>query len=197
MRSAAAIVAFLLLFFISGCAQRTIPSACASSEPSRLANCIYNNAVTEQNPYYCYSLEDKRQREICMRDAADPNARKALLNSLASEREAIFVAQEGQAHSKQGGNFESPEEAAPQAQAAEQSSCAGLIGTARDNCFKTVALESQQIAYCESISDATIRKSCISEIARKTKDIQSCKTLSQKENINLCNLYVKGDEQKG
>ncbi|MEM2138046.1 MAG: hypothetical protein QW568_03075 [Candidatus Anstonellaceae archaeon] len=180
---AAAIIALasLLLF---GCIGDSRPSACAGVPASKLANCVYINAVSEQNPFYCYSIPDSAQRATCLKDAADPSMKKALERSLPEQRNSIF------------GQPEAPEEqppappAKPPAKPSVPCDYANL--TQRDSCIKDMAANKSAISNCEQIQTQTIREHCISEIAQKTKNPSSCNALAVESNRNLCNLYSQG-----
>jgi len=180
---AAAIIALasLLLF---GCIGDSRPSACSNVAPSKLANCIYINAVSEQNPFYCYSISDSAQRATCLKDAADPSMKKALERSLPEQRESIFNEQQ------------EPEEAPPappsKPPAKPSVPCDYANLTQKDSCIKDMATNKSAISNCEQIQAQTIREHCISEIAQKTKSPSSCSALTVETNRNLCNLYSQG-----
>lgn len=76
----AAILAFAFILF-PGCVTVSPPQSCASLSATEQPGCIYYSAVMAQDPYPCYSIADKTQRETCLRDAIDPAAKKALQRS--------------------------------------------------------------------------------------------------------------------
>jgi len=192
------LVALILsaLVLLSGCAQRTIPNACQSTPQEKLANCVYVNAVLEQNPYYCYSLTNMEQRRTCLHDAAEPAMKTALERASPPERETIFYAPPSD---------EQPYYVAPVSQSPQQpektavvpAQCDSYSGTAKDDCLFAAAIAQLDMPACSAISDSALRKSCISDVARKTKDIASCDTLASPDDANLCKLYARGDEFKG
>jgi len=180
---------FLTYFFLFGCAQVSFPEVCRAVSASKMANCIYVNAVLEQNPFYCYSIEDLNQRGICMKHATDPAMRKAVQNAQAQDLDAVFAEPKGELP---------PAPPAP-ANLTEpgNASCNSMIGVAKDNCFKTEAINSKSIVSCEKVADGSLRSACIAEVAKKTKDIESCKTLTDEESRSLCRLYAKGETPAG
>lgn len=181
----------LLLY---GCAQRTIPSACQGVAQERLANCVYVNSVLEQNPYYCYSLQDLVQRKTCMHDATEPSMKKALERASAEERDSIF----GPAKPV----VQSPPVNATPPQEPEQlpvqpaGPCDVKVGKDKDSCIKASAVAALDISACTGVFDPSVHQSCISDIARKTKNISSCALLLTTDDVNLCKLYARGDESK-
>ncbi len=191
MKYLIAAFAILLLVFSYGCTQGSVPSHCKSLPEDRLANCIYNQAVMDQNPFYCYSIANIEQRSICIGDASSPTAKATLEKAASKQRNAIFMEEEEPQALPTPAPSTSPE---PEPQ---QGSCAAKSGEEKDRCFKSQAVQESDLKVCEQITDSTTRESCISEIAIKTKDLDSCKELSDGDDQNLCNLYVKGDEQKG
>ena len=172
---------FSIMLFASGCAQTSIPAACAGLPENRLSNCIYIQAVSEQNPFYCYSISDTSQRATCMRHASDPAMKKTLQNSKASDVGGIFAKQEEPPAP--------PVETIPEPQVG----CESKSGKQKDECFRTEATSKSDIHICEKVSDKAILEACISQIARKTKDLESCKALFAAANRDLCRLYAKGE----
>ena len=67
------LVAFFSLFLF-GCIN-TPTSTCPPSD----SNCIYSQAVLQQDPYLCYNLPEA-QREICFKAATNPLEKKKLQN---------------------------------------------------------------------------------------------------------------------
>jgi len=182
-------LALLASFFLFGCAQASFPEVCRSVSASKMANCIYVNAVLEQNPFHCYSIEDLNQRGTCMKHATDPAMRKAVQNAQAQDLDAIFAepkAEPAQAPAASA-NITEPGNAP----------CTSMTGLAKDNCFKTEAINSKSIVSCEKVADGSLRSACIAEVAKKTKDIESCKTLTDEESRSLCRLYAKGETPAG
>jgi len=156
-----------------------------------MANCIYINAVLEQNPFHCYSIEDLNQRGICMKHAADPAMRKAVQNARAQDLYLIFAQPSPEPHTP-------PSPPQPPANKTEpEEGCLSKIGNEKDSCFKAEAVASKSIISCEKIADASLRSACIAEVAKSTKDLESCKTLAEEENRNLCRLYAKGETPAG
>ena len=81
--------AFVLLY---GCIQVSVPQECASVSSADQPGCIYYTAVMAQDPYPCYAIPDKTQRETCLRDAIDPSAKKNLQRSSAAASRTVPVA---------------------------------------------------------------------------------------------------------
>ena len=67
--------AFLLIY---GCIQVSPSQQCSTLAPEDQPGCTYYSAVMDQNPYSCYSMANMAQREVCLKDAIDPAAKKAL-----------------------------------------------------------------------------------------------------------------------
>ena len=67
--------AFLLIY---GCIQVSPSQQCSTLAPEAQPGCTYYLAVMDQNPYPCYSMANMAQREVCLKDAIDPAAKKAL-----------------------------------------------------------------------------------------------------------------------
>jgi hypothetical protein len=180
---AACAFALLLIF---GCIGDSTPASCAGVSPSKLPNCIYTNAISDQNPFYCYSLKNATQREICLRDASDPAMKKAYDRSLPSERDSVFgepaPSQEPSPPPPPPNNIV-PAPAVP---------CDYPNLTAKDSCLKDMASNQSSFATCERIATQSIREHCISEIAQKTKNITACNDLIVEANRNLCNAYSHG-----
>ena len=66
------------IIFLFGCVQVSPPESCASLSATDQPGCIYYSAVMNQDPYACYAIQDKAQRTVCLKDAIDPNAKKAI-----------------------------------------------------------------------------------------------------------------------
>lgn len=74
--------AFLLIY---GCIQVSPSQQCSTLAPEDQPGCTYYSAVMDQNPYPCYSMANMAQREVCLKDAIDPAAKKALSRVPASK----------------------------------------------------------------------------------------------------------------
>ena len=192
MKPLVAVLIVSALVLLSGCAQRTMPYACQTAQPNRLANCIYVNSVLEQNPYYCYSIPDIDQRKTCLHDATEPSMKVAVERASQEEKNAVFANQP--APVQQPPVQQPPAQPQPPAQAL---ACSTLSGDELNTCLKAAAISSLDISTCGRIADTTVRQSCISGVAVRTKDIASCDTLSLLNDVNLCKLYAKGEETKG
>jgi len=188
-------LALLLLLF--GCAQGGIPSACANSPVDKLSNCIYVAAVLEQNPYDCYSLQENTQREKCLRDASDSSAKKSLEQMTPSERANIFVATPEAANAS--GISSIP--FLPPANEPANSNASPAIITPKtgvseaDSQAYVQAIAANDMSPCITITDASTRASCITQVAIRVKKLEVCSQLTQKADIDLCNLYAKAGEQ--
>ena len=66
------------IIFLFGCVQVSPPESCTSLSAADQPGCIYYTAVMNQDPYACYALQDTAQRTVCLKDAIDPTAKKAL-----------------------------------------------------------------------------------------------------------------------
>ncbi len=183
------ILSVFLFLLLCGCASRAVPNACQSVSQGALANCVYVNSVLEQNPYYCYSIENLEQRKTCMQDASSPTMRTALQRASPEEQKSIFIS----AQPPPQDYSQSPPSRPP---AAPQQGCGAKAGAERDACFKAEAISTLKISTCDQIPTASARQSCISDVARKTKDIESCSALKSSEDANLCKFYAKGEEAK-
>ncbi len=185
-----ALLAFLAatVFLLSGCIQDQVPSACAKVAGAKLANCIYTNAVLDQNPYYCYSLSSTEQRQICMRDAANPAMKKKLQSALPSQRDAIF----GDTPVAAKDELPPPPPAEEISAPSPGQECNANAGPEKDTCIKSEATSSKNIKLCESIAGMPVREACISEIAQKTKNVSSCSALTSQNDSNLCRTYSSG-----
>ena len=67
--------------FLYGCVQVEPPQNCAALPAAEQPGCVYYSAVSAQNPYVCYAIQDKADRETCLKDAIDPAAAKKLARS--------------------------------------------------------------------------------------------------------------------
>ena len=192
MKLAAAALILCALILLSGCASRTIPSACQAAKQGMLANCVYVNSVLEQNPYYCYSIADLEQRKTCLRDASEPSMKSAIERAPQAEKDSIF------APPQLPPSYVEVPPAPPQEKPApiKPGECNSKTGAEKDACLKAAAISNLDMAACRWISDAAVRKACISDVARKTKDISSCSLLNSTDDINLCKVYAKGEDAK-
>ena len=189
MRPIPLLLLSIALIFVSGCAQNTSPSACSGVQQEKFANCIYVNAVNDQNPFYCYSLANRDWRATCMRDAAEPASRAAMQRLSPAQRDALFGAPDAaNPEEKTPPPAPKPEEKPP-----APTGCDAMTGTARDYCLRSSAFNNNTIGTCEAISDSAVRENCIALIAKKTRNITSCHTLADKKNFDLCNLYAKAE----
>lgn len=180
----------LALILLSGCTQQSSAlSACSGAAPGHLVNCIYVNAVYEQNPYYCYDIPaDKAEARLaCLTDASDYAMKRILERMLPAERDALFV------------------DAAVAGQPVPTQPSAALNGTAAggipvetpaqnlsENETYTGAIAGLDILRCEGIDDSSLRNSCISQIATKTKNMSVCASLSEAADQDLCYAYAQG-----
>ncbi|MCX6773173.1 MAG: hypothetical protein NTV88_05405 [Candidatus Micrarchaeota archaeon] len=72
----ALIVAAAIVFF--GCIQVSPPENCSQVSIEEQPGCVYYSAVMNQDPYTCYALKNESQRTVCLKDAIDPSAKKAI-----------------------------------------------------------------------------------------------------------------------
>ncbi|VVC01178.1 Uncharacterised protein [uncultured archaeon] len=190
-RSFIILASFLALLLAFGCAQQPVSStACSGVVQDRLVNCIYVNAVSEQNPYYCYEISSAMAdaRKTCLADASDYAKKKALERMTPAERDMLLVP-----------NATSPAPSAAvqaptetPAAAVEEQPGAAITANMTDNETYTAAVAGLSIKSCEPITDTTLHNSCISQIAQKTKNIASCATLALVADQDLCNAYAQG-----
>jgi len=96
--------AFILIY---GCIQVSPPQNCAALPPEDQPGCTYYSSVMDQNPYPCYSMADMAQREVCLKDAIDPAAKKALMRVPASKAGNVLAG-------KTAGSATVPQPPAPQ-----------------------------------------------------------------------------------
>lgn len=186
------LVAALCALF--GCAG-SVPSSCASATPDKLANCAYRAAVMEENPYYCYSIQDAEQRATCIRDVGNAEVKKKLQTATAQEQEQIFNSPSSPSQNPSQ-NTPAPEsQPAPEVQpvVVQVSDCQNATGREKDGCIRDKAVASQDLSQCPLISDPSLRDSCISKIARMTKDLSACGSLPSEDDRALCNLYAQGN----
>jgi hypothetical protein len=185
-----------LALLLLGCTQASLPAGCANASPGSLSNCIYVAAVLGQNPYDCYSLQDGAQREKCLRDASDSAARKLLEQMTPSERARIFAAA---ASGSDASGISAPlpqaaAEPAPPAPPQAVINPPSRVST-EDSQAYSQAIATNGMAACATITDVSTRASCITQVALQVKNPSVCSPLSQKADIDLCNLYAKGGEQ--
>ncbi|MCX8197686.1 MAG: hypothetical protein N3F07_00615 [Candidatus Micrarchaeota archaeon] len=171
---------FLLVF---GCVQLSLPEECRSLPQSKQAECIYRKAVLEQNPSFCYLMDDIAKRAACLKHATDASAKRQLQNvpaeeSLPDEPEQPPAAEPA------------PQQQPPQK---EQEGCAAKFGEEKDSCIRDLALASKDILVCEKIASSSIKASCVAKVAMVTKDLESCKTLAEESARSICRAYAKGE----
>ena len=188
-------LALVLLLF--GCTQGGITAACANSSVEKLPNCVYVAAVLEQNPYDCYSLKDNTQREKCLRDASDSAAKKLLEQMTPSERAKIFAAISEAANASGIGSIPS---LPPANEPANPGEAPAIINpktgvSDADSQAYVQAIAKNDMSPCVTITDASTRASCITQVAIRVKKLEVCSQLTQKADIDLCNLYAKAGEQ--
>ena len=187
----------LALFF--GCTQSAAPSSCAGVADARLANCIYTSAVLEQNPYPCYSLASLSQRDRCLKDSTD-SAAKIRFESLSPEERARVFATGGLvvAPTPPRQSIE-PAARLPNGAPSAQPNPQGVNpppGVSEADAQSYIqALNSNDLAPCASIVDASARASCITQVAQKVKRPEICPVFAMKEDRDLCNMYAKAGEQ--
>jgi hypothetical protein len=188
----------LALTLLYGCAQGQMPQQCAAKQGGYLANCVYVNAVMEQNPFYCYSLSVMGQRVECLTDATDPAMKKRLENLKQDERDAIFMPESEVQPASFPGQLPTIKPKPGQIPSGE-GGYAATGGTADqpspDEALYNAAVEGNDLQLCLQISSSEAVKSCISQIARQTKRPELCKTLKDKNLSELCNLYSLGDRE--
>ena len=196
MKRAAAVPARKLAFIFAaafsfalllGCVQTSVPKSCAALASADAANCVYTQAVLEQNPFYCYSITDMALRSNCMRHATDPVEKKRLENS---QRQGIAAQQPPVAPAPA---VEPP----PSIPAGPAAQCDGQNGTSRDECFKADAISSSDLLACLKVESASLKQSCVSQVALSTKDVESCVNLGDKALRDVCRTYAKGETPSG
>lgn len=197
---AASVLFSLALLAVFGCTQAIAPAACANASSDKLANCIYVNAVLEQNPYNCYPLSNLTQREKCLRDSSDSNAQNIVENMNSRERDSIFaVAEPGapqlppvlpELPSPPLGNVSLPIQ--PPANTSINLP-PGISG--QDAQSFTQAVQTNDMTPCVSITDPSTRASCITQVALRVKKPSICDVLTEQDDIDICNLYAKAGEQ--
>ena len=74
---------------LSGCISQL--SNCGSAPPAKLSECIYTDAVMNQDPFSCYSIPDFNQRAKCIKDASDPNVRTQIQHALPGQAGPVFT----------------------------------------------------------------------------------------------------------
>lgn len=190
MKLVAAALSLLALAFLSGCAQLVVPSACQSLPAAKMANCIYISSVTEQNPYYCYSLLNISQRKTCLQDSSDTAMRDSLQRASQEQRDAIFTP------------ALPSQQPAPQAPAVKQlpvpvptpaNGCNSTNSSQANSCLRALAFSQLNVTTCDSISDSVQRNGCISDVARRAKNVSACASLNGTEEASICSYYAKGE----
>lgn len=112
----------------------------------------------------------------------------------------LFLALALAAGCSQGGSFSPIQQAAnstttqPLANPGQPQDCNSIVGAGKDDCLRSNAVQNRDLAGCEAVSDATMRQSCITEIAKMVRNPSICAELSDKNDIDLCNLYAKAGE---
>ncbi len=186
--AAFAAMSFFLLIVLFGCLQPSLPESCAGVAKSKLANCVYVGAVSEQNPFYCYSLSDIEQRKTCLQDAADPAMKKALQRALPSQRDAIFETEDNELPPTPPNVQPKPVPMLP------SGSCDSADASEKDSCLVSAAISQSDMSLCGMVFDLKARQMCISDLARKTKNISACDVLEDENDQLLCRGYAKGGE---
>ncbi len=181
-RLASAFAFALLCALLFGCVQSSLPQACAGAAPDKMGYCIYVQATLEQNPFYCYSLQDTAARSNCIRSATDDVARKQLENSI----------RQGQPASTQQ-NVSVPVAPPVVPQPAANASCDSLSGADRDKCMLGESVHYADLLGCVKISDQAIRIACVSQVAQGTRDLSSCVNLENSTLRDICRTYAKGE----
>lgn len=181
---AAAFAFSLTLLF--GCVQTSIPKSCVGVVPAQAAQCVYAQAVLEQNPFYCYTINDAALRSDCMRHATDPVEKKRLENS---QRQGI---------TQPPAPVPAPVVEQPPPLPAEPATpCDAQNGAKRDECFKNAAVWAGDLLACLKIESASMRRTCVSQVALMTKDVDSCVNLADKALRDVCRTYAKGETPSG
>lgn len=163
-----------------------------------MANCIYVNSVLAQDQYTCYSLSNTTQREKCLRDSSDDSIRQLLESMPPAERDKIFTAVAEAVN-----NYLPTQPSAPSQQPSPGSSnVLSVPNTSSQNGASEIdkqlyaqAINSNDMVPCVSIADSSTRKSCITQVALKVKNPASCGLFTEKDDIDICNLYAKAGEQ--
>ncbi len=145
--------------------------------------CISTQATLEQNPFYCYSLQDIAARTNCMHAATDEVARTQLENSI---RQGGQPAQTQQ-------NVSVPVAPPIVPQPAANGSCNSLSGADRDKCMLSESVHYADLLGCVKISDPAIRIACVSQVAQGTRDLASCVNLENGTLRDICRTYAKGE----
>jgi hypothetical protein len=188
-RFTAALLALSIAVLLSGCTQGGSPSVCSSGKPAMFANCVYINAVMEQNPFYCYSLEDKYQRGVCIQDASDAAKKTLLERADPATRDAIFAEKSATQPAPPMQENATPTEQPPVV--VPQEGCGSLQDAAKDNCYRALAVEKSNISTCEQVLSPVVRENCIAQEAQAVKKPEICPSLTNQSSIDLCNFYSK------
>ncbi|MEM4554274.1 MAG: hypothetical protein QXT25_00285 [Candidatus Anstonellaceae archaeon] len=172
----------LLLILLYGCIASPIPSNCQNLSKDKFSNCIYIEAVSEQNPNLCYHISDLEQRKVCLKDAIEPSAKAALSKALPSEKETIFVSQESKPAEPEVRVEERP---------AAKKPCEGLIGVQKDNCISELAITQSDMKKCKEVEEWSVRQICISNIAKKTRNLSLCNEFEPNTlDSDLCKFHA-------
>ncbi|VVB58906.1 Uncharacterised protein [Candidatus Anstonella stagnisolia] len=166
-------------FFLFGCI-----NAPSSTCPPADSNCIYTQAVLQQDPYVCYNLPES-QREVCFKAAANPLEKKKLQG-----RQAIAP-------------FAQPQPTAQQAQAASpslpenqtdmQKALANCPASSdSDSCFFSLAKENSAVLICDRVKSKQVRDTCISNVAISSKKPAECSLLATEDEKTLCLSFSSG-----
>ncbi|MCX8197415.1 MAG: hypothetical protein N3G80_03830 [Candidatus Micrarchaeota archaeon] len=171
------LLAALLAFLLFGCIGAPVPSNCQGLQADDFARCIYFEAVSEQNPSYCYHIADLDQRKICLRDAIEPSAKAALSRATPQQKEQLFSTPPAE-----------PKPAALPELTERQPECQ------TDECISQTAITQLNISACKAIKSQSARDVCIYTIARKTKNLSLCDSFEPgTKEADLCKSYAKGD----
>ncbi|MEM4348574.1 MAG: hypothetical protein QXN37_03325 [Candidatus Anstonellaceae archaeon] len=174
----------LLLVLLYGCITSPVPNNCQGLPQEKFANCIYIEAVSDQNPNLCYHIADLGQRKICLQDAIEPSAKAALSKALPSEKEAIFVPQ-AKDQTQQSGSLR---EEQPQL---SKQPCEDKVGIQKDECINELAIAQSNMKKCKEIEEWSIRQICISNIAKKTRNLSLCNEFDPNTlDADLCKFHA-------
>lgn len=172
-----ALAAFSLLF-LAGCI-----NAPTSSCPPADSNCIYSQAVLQQDPYLCYNLPES-QREACFKSATNPLEKNKLQN-----RQQITPLEKPQ----QGQQQTQPSSPAPENKTGLELALTQCESSQdADNCFFSLAKSNSAVKICESVKSKQARNTCISNVALSTKKPAECSLLATDEEKTLCLAYSSG-----
>jgi hypothetical protein len=173
--------AAFFIFALLGCVQTSIPPSCKNVGEGKLQSCIYEQAVLEQNPFYCYSISDTSARAACLKAAVDPVEKKKLqLNKQESWQGQGTIIPQQKKEEKKSEPARPPEP------------CEGLSGIDKDKCILGLAVEEKSLVECLKISDNSTKRSCISQVAYISKEPSLCENIPDKDLHDLCRAYSSG-----